>query len=163
MDIRIPTGIVGRCEAVAPAGGIVCLDGWVGTDECLLGPVFFFREAFALGGDGDVDVYDNASSTKGGRNALLSTAVGGIATAVVTYAGYDCLTASTASDWGDFVQLARDDRTYLAFLVDLVLFSASQSFLLRRIFSQQNDDDDETMPPIYNMPFVGLMAWLFGV
>ena len=137
--------------------------GGLGLTNAFLAPYFFFREAFALGGDGDVDVYDNASSTKGGRNALLSAAVGGIATAVVTYAGYDCLTASTASDWGDFVQLARDDRTYLAFLVDLVLFSASQSFLLRRIFSQQNDDDDETMPPIYNMPFVGLMAWLFGV
>ena len=137
--------------------------GGLGLTNAFLAPYLFLREAFALGGDGDVDDDDNASSTKGGRNALLSVAVGGIATAVVTYAGYDCLTASTASDWGDFVQLARDDRTYLAFLVDLVLFSASQLFLLRRVYNQHNDDGDETMPAIYNMPFVGLMAWLFGV
>lgn len=116
-----------------------------------------------FGGDGDVDVDENASSTKGGRNALLSVAFGGIATVVVTYAGYDCLTASAASNWEDFIQLARNDRTYLAFLVDLVLFSASQSFLLRRVYNQHNNDGDETMPPIYNMPFVGLMAWLFGL
>ena len=135
--------------------------GGLGLTNAFLAPYLFLREAFALGGDGDVD--DNASSTKGGRNALLSVAVGGIATAVATYAGYDCLTASTVSDWGDFLQLARDDRTYLAFLVDLVLFSASQSFLLRRVHNQQKDDGDETMPPIYSMPFAGLMAWLFGV
>ena len=137
--------------------------GGLGLTNAFLAPYLFFREAFALGDDGHVDVDDNASSTKGGRNALLSVAVGVIATTVAAYAGYDCITASTASDWGDFVQVAKADRTYTAFLVDLALFSASQSFLLRRIHSQQNEDGDESMPQIYDVPFVGLMSWLFGV
>jgi len=81
---------------------------------------------------------------------------------VVAYAGYDCITGSTAADWADFFLLAKNDRTYLAFLVDLVLFSATQSFLLRCIHDQQCDDEEGPMPTVYNIPFVGLMAWLLG-
>ena len=136
--------------------------GGLGLTNAFLAPYLFFREAFALGNNDGVDGDDN-STPKGGRNALFSFAVGGIATAVVAYAGYDCLTASTGADWGEFAQLAKNDRTYLAFLVDLGLFSASQSFLLGRLYYQQNGGEEGPKPQIYNVPFVGLMAWLFGI
>jgi hypothetical protein len=55
-------------------------------------------------------------------------------------------------DWTEFAHLVQTDRTYLAFCVDLGLFSIFQPLVLARVKSLQTIDF---------APFLGLMAWLF--
>jgi hypothetical protein len=79
--------------------------------------------------------------------------VGGVNTAVVGFAAFQCATATTPQDWSDFGQLVTEDRTYLAFCVDLVLFSVFQPLILSRV---------KTLEGLDYVPFVGLIAWLFS-
>jgi hypothetical protein len=59
---------------------------------------------------------------------------------------------ATAADWSEFVELARTDRTYLAFCLDPIVFALFQPFMLARIKPE--------LEPVDYIPFVGLMLWL---
>jgi len=150
--------------------------GGLGLTNAFLAPYLAIREGFAAYYDGSKEKQgqeheqeeDNtASGSKvSGRNAVLSASVGAIATVVVFYACGSCLVDTSLGDWSDFARLATADRTYLAFCVDLVLFSTFQPFLLRKVYTQEivksGENESDPMPQIYNVPFVGLVAWLFG-
>ena len=144
----------------------VVLFTWVGAlglTNAFLAPYLAFREGVSIVGS-KVDDEALMDLGKGGKNVVLSVGVGAIATAVVFYAGLSCLSNSSLDDWSNFAKLATEDRTYLAFCVDLILFSAFQPFLLEKVYRQTADDsvNNDPMPQIYKVPFVGLVAWLCG-
>jgi hypothetical protein len=93
--------------------------------------------------DGDVE-----------KNPIVSGLFAIIAIAVVGHALSESVTVATAGDWSEFVELARTDRTYLAFCLDPIVFAVLQPFLLARI------KPDESLEPLDYVPFVGLMLWL---
>lgn len=140
--------------------------GALGLTNAFLAPYLATREGLAVAFFDDAT--EGGDSHKGGKNTVVAVGVGAIASAVAVYASITCLSNSSLDDWENFAKLATEDRTYLAFCVDLVLFSVLQPFLLGRVWKQTvkggntDDDDDPSMPQIYNVPFVGLMAWLFG-
>lgn len=134
--------------------------GALGLTNAFLAPYLSFREGFASF-EGDETSVDKPTD-KGGRNAIFSVGVGFIASTVAVYAAIACITGSSTSDWLDFAQLVTEDRTYLAFSIDLLLFSIFQPYMLNKLHIQ-NAEADARPPQIYNVPFVGLMAWLFGV
>jgi len=92
-------------------------------------------------------------------NSFLSVAFprvfGVIASAVVCYALYQSTAVATASDWTEFWELVKVDRSYLAFCVDPVLFAMFQPLILARVKPK--------LDAIDYVPFVGLVAWLFTV
>jgi hypothetical protein len=89
------------------------------------------------------------------KNRIVAFTMGGIATAVALYALYTTLTQSTMADWSEFWETCQADRTYLAFVTDLSLFSIFQPLILQRV------NGHETNRSIDYVPFVGLMAWMF--
>lgn len=143
--------------------------GALGLTNAFLAPYLAFRELFASleedAGDRELGLavteteFDAEKMDVKGRNAFLSILFGVIASSVVAYAGVSCAADSTWQEWADFGRLAAEDRTYLAFCVDLFLFSLFQPFLLRRICEQEQQPISGT----YNVPFIGLVAWLLGV
>ena len=86
------------------------------------------------------------------KNPFVSGLFALVAIAVVGHAVSESVTVATNADWADFVQLAKTDRSYLAFCIDPILFALFQPFLLARI---KNESD-----PRDCIPFVGLMLWL---
>lgn len=129
--------------------------GALGLTNAFLTPYLAFRELFAsnLFGTERTDDFDGV----GGRNAVLSPAFGAISLSVVGFATMSAFGASP-EQWADFGELAVSDRTYTAFCVDLVLFSVIQPFLLRCATAGYQKET----PAVYNIPFIGLLAWLFG-
>jgi len=133
----------------------VVLSIWVGAlglTNAFLAPYLAVREGIVS--------QEKTNDRKGGRDGLLSISVGVIAAGVSAYAILSMATSSSLQDWLDFATLASEDRTYQAFCVDLVLFSIFQTFLLDKVYHQEHDD---SLPQLFKIPFVGLMAWLFGV
>jgi len=96
---------------------------------------------------------DSSSLPERRKNRIVSAVFGSIATAVIGYALYQGVRAVSVKDWMKFAELARTGRTYLAFCIDIVLFSVFQPLLLGRINGKTR--------PIDCVPFVGLIAWLF--
>eukprot|EP00429_Kryptoperidinium_foliaceum_P025911 CAMPEP_0176152906 /NCGR_PEP_ID=MMETSP0120_2-20121206/78099_1 /TAXON_ID=160619 /ORGANISM="Kryptoperidinium foliaceum, Strain CCMP 1326" /LENGTH=311 /DNA_ID=CAMNT_0017489931 /DNA_START=54 /DNA_END=986 /DNA_ORIENTATION=+ len=98
---------------------------------------------------------DPSSADDSGSASIVGKAFprifGAVASAVVAYALYQSAEIATSSDWSDFWDLIRTDRSYLAFCVDPVLFSIFQPILLRRV-KTSNDSIDY-------VPFLGLVAW----
>ncbi len=86
------------------------------------------------------------------KNSFVAGVFAAIAIAVVGHAASESFTVATAADWADFAQLAKTDRSYLAFCVDPVLFAIFQPLLLARIKKQSEPQD--------YIPFLGLMFWL---
>lgn len=89
------------------------------------------------------------------KNRIFSGVFGGIAVAVAGYAVQQAAFVATPADWSDFFALARNDRSYFAFLVDPVVLSLFQPLLLARVKGR------ERMTPVDYVPFVGTIAWLF--
>lgn len=87
------------------------------------------------------------------KNVVFSALFGLVASAVASYALFQCITVATTQDWMDYSQLVTTDRTYLAFTVDLALFSVFQPLILSRVKASTGVID--------YVPFVGLIAWLF--
>jgi len=110
----------------------------------------------ALGGDSQPPTESQLTKPVREKNRLVSAAFGGIATAVVAYALLQTVTATTMQDWETFFQTCQQDRTYFAFVVDLVLFSILQPYILKRA-----DGGKEENRPLDYVPLVGLLAWLF--
>lgn len=101
-----------------------------------------------------VDDDDDGAMPVREKNAVVAGAFGSIATAVAGYALYETVTMTTLSDWQDFIGECQRDRTYFAFVVDWVLFSFFQPYILKRAKGGENDSLDF-------VPFVGLMNFLF--
>lgn len=87
------------------------------------------------------------------KNKVVSYAMGGISSAVALYALFQVGTSTTFVDWSEFVTECKQDRTYFAFVVDLVLFSLFQPYLLKRVEGNSRNVDF--------VPLVGLLSWLF--
>lgn len=125
--------------------------GALGLTNAFLAPYLAFRQLFQQNEqDGDLDETDKSNDNK-----ILKVGFGSIASLVVGYAFFEtALTTFTSpGEWGTFFNLVQTDRSYLAFAVDLILFSFFQSFLLEEV-SNSADSDEKT-------PFIGLMKWLF--
>lgn len=126
--------------------------GALGLTNAFLMPYLAFREVLGTASDtddGEGDSVDDAAQS------ILSSAFGVVATAVVGWAAFQVGTESTVEQWTEFGNLVVSDRTYLAFAIDLVIFAVTQKFLLAQVSPTSNK-------PIYGVPFVGLIAWLFG-
>ena len=97
-------------------------------------------------------VDDAIEPIKGWKNSILSVGVGAIATAVVSYACIACLFNSSLDDCSKFAKLATEDRTYLAFCIELFLFLIFQLFLMNQVCTQVVDGSgkNDLMPQIYN-------------
>jgi hypothetical protein len=66
------------------------------------------------------------------KNPIISTLFAAIVSLVSLTALVQCTTTATTVDWTEFTSLVQSDRTYLAFCVDLVLFSTFQPMILAR-------------------------------
>ena len=97
---------------------------------------------------------DENEDTPVQKNSIISGIFAAIAIAVVGHAAIESLTVATKTDWAEFIQLAKTDRSYLAFCVDPILFAFFQPLLLARIKKQSDPKD--------YIPFVGLMIWLLS-
>lgn len=135
--------------------------GALGLTNAFLTPYLAFRELFASDFfGGNVDKIGSASV----RNPILSSAFGVISLSVVVFAAVSVFSASP-EQWSNFLDLALTDRTYMAFCVDLVLFSIIQPFILRRATSgtsKVGTNGENEIPTVYKVPFIGLIAWLLG-
>jgi len=131
--------------------------GALGLTNAFLTPYLAARQ-LSLIVSGDKYTIDTAASDdlddQQSGNKALKLFFGLIATLVVGYAGYETIltTVTTPGEWNDFLLLVKNDRTYLAFAVDLVLFSFIQSFLLEGMNGSKHASD--------KIPFVGLISWL---
>ncbi|KAL7571425.1 hypothetical protein ACA910_019185 [Epithemia clementina (nom. ined.)] len=99
------------------------------------------------------------------KNWFLAVPFGIIASAVVGNALLQLTTVATSADWQEFVSLAQTDRTYLAFCLDMILFSIFQPLVLDRVRSQcRNDSNSNSIigntSSLDAIPLVGLIAWL---
>ena len=90
------------------------------------------------------------------KNRLVSLLFGSITTAVVWFAIIQSAAVATQDDWTNFGDLIQTDRSYLAFGVDLILFSLFQPLVLQRA----GGDEYELKTSDY-IPFFGLAIWLF--
>ena len=88
------------------------------------------------------------------KNPIISGIFAAIAIAVVGHAATESITVATNTDWAEFIQLAKTDRSYLAFCIDPILFAVFQPLLLARIKKESDPQD--------YIPFVGLMIWLLS-
>jgi len=77
-----------------------------------------------------------------------------VALSVVGYAGYSSTAGTTSEDWAQFFAQCLEDRTYLAFCVDLAVFSTVQPYLLQRVRGTSKGWDF--------VPFIGLITWLLA-
>lgn len=119
--------------------------------RALLGAAGSQRANAAGSGDGaDGEALLPAAARFGGW------AVGGVALAVTTFAIGNALVNGGGEVEG-FLQLCVADRTYLAFLVDLSLFSLFQAALMQDVPCERMDS-----PGVRFVPFVGIIAWLFA-
>jgi len=127
--------------------------GALGLTNAFLAPYLAFRGGFSLIFDNSEDTADSSDLNK--KNTFLSTIFGGIACTVVGFAFFQSVlvTSSHPEQWSELVNLIVTDRTYMAFAVDLVLFSVTQSYLLRQVSKEHQI--------LYDVPFIGLIAWLF--
>ncbi len=127
--------------------------GALGLTNAFLTPYLTARQ-LSLIFRGDDDSIDTTTDIQQSGNKALKLLIGLIASLVVGYAGYETIvtTMATPSEWNEFLSLVKNDRTYLAFAVDLVLFGFIQSFLLERITGSNHASD--------KIPFVGLISWL---
>jgi len=117
--------------------------GALGLTNAFLMPYFAFRE-----------IFNSDNKDKGfDKNPLLSKAFGAVASIVVGWAVFQTGTEFNLEKLEEFGNLVVSDRTYLAFAVDLVIFSLTQYFLLTQ--------DSTSQKPIYAVPFVGLIVKLF--
>ena len=127
----------------------------INLTNAFLAPYLFVTAAFGqdrLGSSDDDD--DNEPERPRDKNKIVSFTMGGIASAVASYAILQTVTTTDLQAWSDFLQECSKDRTYFAFVVDLVLFSIFQPYLLNRIEKGDGRVTD-------SIPFVGLMVWLF--
>lgn len=138
--------------------------GALGLTNAFLAPYLALRELLLLNGDHkqqqqekDEEV-ETATTNEIGPKALR-VVVGATAVAVVGYATIQVARAEPG-EWSELSRLIRTDRTYAAFAVDLVLFACFQSFLLSELDAQNNGGNDDNAR-LNNVPFVGLVAWLF--
>lgn len=135
--------------------------GALGLTNAFLAPYLAFRELFAALGELESDVEEadaDVDAKMDNQNRVLSVGFGLIASLVGGYAFLQ-LPTNSAEQWKDFGSLVATDRTYLAFCVDLVLFSFFQVLLTTRVASQASGST--VTPNKYKIPFIGLMAWLF--
>lgn len=87
------------------------------------------------------------------KNKLVSFTMGGISATVVAFALFQTATMTTTEDWRSFLIECQQDRTYLAFMVDLTLFSLVQPYVLKRAKGSNESID--------YVPFLGLFSFLF--
>ncbi len=126
--------------------------------NAFLAPYLAFRQFFA----NDIkDDYDEINEDKSIHSKVLNVLMGGTSSLVVGYAAIQTMltTASAPTEWLDFFDLVKNDRTYLAFAIDLTLFNCFQSMLLNELKLQRGEEnqvDDKS-----DIPFIGLLAWLF--
>lgn len=102
-------------------------------------------------------------TTEPGQNRAVSALFAIIALTVTGTALYETATLSTAADWQEVWQLVQTDRTYLAFVVDLVLFSVFQPLILQRARQSLRGSNESLIGPtvpLDALPFGGLIAWL---
>jgi hypothetical protein len=126
--------------------------GALGLTNAFLAPYLALRQVFMKDGDG--------SGKKSIESNALNVGFGAIITLVVGFASFQTIltTATAPSEWIDFLNLVKTDRTYLAFAVDLFLFSCFQKVLLDDLKSQNPSSDERDLDGI---PFIGLLLWLF--
>lgn len=89
------------------------------------------------------------------NNSIVSIAFAVVALAVTGTASFSTATRATSADWEQIQELIQSDRTYLAFVVDLCLFSIFQPFILHRARGSSGRSLDIA-------PFVGLVAWYWN-
>ena len=120
----------------------------INLTNAFLSPYLFVTEALASSSE------DQTVTT--GKNTLISKLFAGIAMAVAATALATTATQATAADWEQIQQLVQTDRTYLAFVVDLGLFSVFQPLILQRA-----RHGSSAVSALDNVPFLGLIAWLW--
>jgi hypothetical protein len=98
---------------------------------------------------------NDAGAPNPGKNPIVAALFGAITIMVVTYALSQTLSAGPEA-WHEFGSLVARDRTYLAFCVDLPLFSIFQPILLSRVKGKSD------LQTIDYVPILGLVAWLFS-
>jgi hypothetical protein len=76
------------------------------------------------------------------KNAIVAAIFGSIVTVVAAYAMYETITMTALADWQEFWEECQQDRTYFAFIVDWVLFSMFQPYILQRAKDGTNDSID---------------------
>jgi len=131
--------------------------GALGLTNAFLAPYLALRQ-FLMKNNDEVNGEDRSIDIK-----ALNVGFGVIASSVVGFAVLQTIltTASTPVEWLDFFNLVKTDRTYLAFAVDLVLFACFQIFLLDELNLQNGKRDTNGDYKKENIPFVGILAWLF--
>ena len=87
-------------------------------------------------------------------NPIMVVIFGMISASVMSWAAFQAFTQSTTENFEEILALVRSDRSYLAFVVDLSLFSIFQPFILRRA---RGNDAIESWDCV---PIVGLLSWM---
>ncbi|CAB9513290.1 expressed unknown protein [Seminavis robusta] len=104
--------------------------------------------------DNDAESAKDTAEVIPGKNPIVATIFGAIATAVITYAIGQSIFVADAAAWKEFQTLVVSDRTYLAFCVDLPLFAVFQPLILSRVNKKE-------LTAIDYVPIVGLLNWMF--
>jgi len=126
----------------------------INLTNAFLAPYLAITELRGLSSSSSAISEDDESDGEVEKNPIVSGLFAIVALAVAGHALSESITMATAADWSEFVELARTDRTYLAFCLDPIVFAVFQPFLLARI------KPDESLEPLDYVPFVGLMLWL---
>ena len=135
----------------------------INLTNAFLAPYLCWTELFqdSSGNNNDDDERNNDSSL----SAVISLppwwgrGMGVVAMGVVAYALVQLTTVATVHDWNEFGNLVQTDRTYLAFAIDLCLFSLFQPLVLGRLRRGQSADGGGTLL-LDAIPLVGLLAWV---
>jgi len=158
--------------------------GALGLTNAFLAPYLTARQFFIMkdgngrseqdGIVGAVNIIDIETSVKTNDDKnncpkFIKISFGVISTLVVGYAALQATitTITSPNEWNEFFRLILEDRTYLAFSVDLVLFSIFQFFLLGQVCTSTLDttdndqDDDVLLFTNKKLPFLSLLTWLY--
>ena len=136
----------------------VVLFVWLGAlalTNAFLAPYLAAREVFALRDEELADVSEPPTTGAAAVAARAGgVAVGTVAAAVSSFAIGNAL-LNGLGEVDEFAALCGSDRTYLAFLVDLSLFSVFQAWLMRDVPCERMGE-----PALRKVPFWGVVAWL---
>ena len=153
----LPLLLVDKKKLPLPA----ILFAWFGgllLTNAFLAPYLLARQIFSEDDDETTSPASAVEEQEGIGMIALKKLFAVITTLVVAYASYETVNTSinAPTEWVDFIELVKNDRTYLAFAVDLSLFTCFQSFLLKDIKSQQNIQQTSG-----DIPLLGILSWLY--
>lgn len=129
----------------------------INLTNAFLAPYLFVTEANAAISP---PATSESSLTKLQKNPTISGLFGAVAVAVTGTALFTTVTLGTDADWAQMKDLIQTDRTYLAFVVDLCLFSVFQPLILERARRQASSSSPPLSATWDAFPFVGLVVWL---